>query len=151
MKICGYVYKWDETFGSTDYKLRKDERLTDEVDRTQDVPIIVYSEFLDPNDSWYPVTAQMHRAIGFAKLRMDSVGIYGEVSLIPKTIHSKFIFKMTEQQIKDDLNIGLATISSPPVYWNGGFADVERICYVVLGRFFTPHIYKPDKVIMDKE
>lgn len=139
MKITGYVYKFDEFFGNYNRKIAKDEIISKECEKSMSVPITVLSKFTHSIE--YPSIADM---IGKATLKIDDIGIYTDITIFNHTQEGYIIESLTDEQIKNELNLGLALLGSHNE--NSEFMNYCKIYYIVLGTFVSVHIYKPDHV-----
>lgn len=139
MRITGYVYKFDETFGNYDRKIAKDEIISQECEKSMLVPVPVLSNFM--NSLTCPNITDM---IGKATLKIDDIGIYTDITVFNHTQEGRIIESLTDEQIKNELNLGLALLGS--VDENSEFMNFRKINYIVLGTFVSSHIYKPDHV-----
>lgn len=68
MRITGYVYKFDETFGNYNRKIVKDEIISKECEKSMSVPVL--SKFT--HSLTCPNITDM---IGKATLKIDDIGI----------------------------------------------------------------------------
>lgn len=146
LRVEGYIYKFGDVLHEqlfTHYKLFDNEELKAECLRTYRVPVTVYSDPL-------PRTCHMnyelmHKIIGSAWITRKQDGLYAELS-IPWSESSDFLFRMSADQIVENMNMTLSvigtmvdTVDEEPHYKEYSFAKVA------FGRFNTGIIYKPDK------
>lgn len=139
MRITGYVYKFDKTFGNYDRKIAKNEIISQECEKSMSVPVPVLSKFMDSLTC--PNITDM---IGKATLKIDDIGIYTDITVFNYTREGCIIESFTDEQIKNELNLGLALSGS--LDEDSEFMDFCNINYIVLGIFVSPHMYKPDHV-----
>lgn len=146
MTISGYCYKFDEEFGNTGHKVSNDEIIQSECERSLLIPVLVFPEFI----SHYNLSNKdLRQAVGTARLKNDGIGIYTEITLFKDGECTSVYRNLDDGFIKNDLNLGLSL--STPQEGRSIFTSEPynkcRISYVVLGRFMTSHIYKPDSVV----
>lgn len=146
LRVEGYIYKFGDILHEQTYpyyKLLDDEKLKAECLRTYRVPLTVYSDPLPR--TCHMNYALIHKIIGSAWITRKQDGLYAELS-IPWSESSDFLFRMSADQIVENMNMTLSVIGTmvDPI---DGELHYEEYAFakVAFGQFNTGIIYKPDK------